>query len=95
MQIELDNPRGHKMNLPQWSQTHNFKEFLELIEEDIYLGHNKNKENNMTDFEIKETVVQTGYVDKDGKFVPETDPSKVQPMDTTRFVQTDEDIVSD
>jgi len=58
-------------------------------------GHNKNKENNMTDFEIKETVVQTGYVDKDGKFVPETDPSKVQPMDTTRFVQTDEDIVAD
>lgn len=49
----------------------------------------------MTDFEIKETVVQTGYVDKDGKFVPETDPSKVQPMDTTRFVQTDEDIVQD
>lgn len=49
----------------------------------------------MTDFEIKETVVQTGYVDKDGKFVAETDPSKVQPMDTTRFVQTDEDIVAD
>lgn len=59
------------------------------------LSHNKNKENNMTDFEIKETVVQTGYVDKDGKFVAETDPSKVQPMDTTRFVQTDEDIVAD
>ena len=59
------------------------------------LSHNKNKENNMTDFEIKETVVQTGYVDKDGKFVPETDPSKIQPMDTTRFVQTDEDIVAD
>ena len=49
----------------------------------------------MTDFEIKETVIQTGYVDKDGKFVPETDPRKVQPMDTTRFVQTDEDIVAD
>jgi len=62
---------------------------------DHNLSHNKNKENNMTDFEIKETVVQTGYVDKDGKFVPETDPRKVQPMDTTRFVQTDEDIVAD
>jgi len=59
------------------------------------LGHNKNKENNMTAFEIKETTTQTGYVDKDGKFVPETDPNKIQPMDTTRFVQTDEDIVAD
>lgn len=41
------------------------------------LSHNKNKENNMTDtitvdtptFEIRETVVNKGYIDKDGKFV--------------------------
>jgi len=58
------------------------------------LGHNKNKENNMTDFEIKETVVQTGYVDKDGKFVAETDPRKAEQLIPTHFVQTDEDIVA-
>lgn len=49
----------------------------------------------MSDFEITERIVQTGYVDKDGKFVAETDPNKVRPMDTTRFIQTDEDIVQD
>jgi hypothetical protein len=49
----------------------------------------------MTDFDIKETVIQTGYVDKDGNFVPETDPKKIKPMDTTRFIQTDEDVVED
>lgn len=35
-------------------------------------------------FEIKETVVQTGYVDKDGKFVPSEQPAG--------YVQTAEDV---
>ena len=47
----------------------------------------------MSDFDIKETVVQTGYVDKDGKFVAETDPSKAQSRLPSNFVQSDEDIV--
>lgn len=54
------------------------------------------KENNMTDtqtldntpvtFEITEKVVQTGYVNKDGKFVP---ADQAAPADA--FVQTGED----
>ena len=35
-------------------------------------------------FEIRETVVQTGYVDKDGKFVASDTP--------TAYVQTAEDV---
>jgi len=58
------------------------------------LGHNKNKEKQMTDFDIKETVVQTGYVNKDGKFVPETDPTKVEQINSGPvFVQSSEDSV--
>jgi hypothetical protein len=48
----------------------------------------------MTDFDIKETVVQTGYVDKDGKFIAETDPRKVEKINAGPvYVQSDEDIV--
>lgn len=46
----------------------------------------------MTDFAIKETVTQTGYVNKDGKFVPETDPNKIEAI-PAGFVQTNEDTV--
>jgi len=48
----------------------------------------------MTEFDIKETVTQIGYVDKDGKFNPETDPSKVEKINAgTIYVQSNEDIV--
>lgn len=54
----------------------------------ISLGHNK-KENNMTEntgFEIKETVINTGYIDPvTGKFVPSDEPAA--------FVQTGEDVI--
>ena len=44
-------------------------------------------------FEIKETVLQTGYIDQDGKFVPETDPNKVKPMKADPiYVQAGEDV---
>lgn len=77
------------MNLPQWCQTHSFKDFLELMQEDNSFGHKtQEKGKNMSDFEIKETIVQTGYVDKDGKFVAETNPSKVEKINSgTVYVQ--------
>jgi len=82
MPIGSDNHPG--ISLPEWCQTHSLKDFFELIE----LGHNK-KENNMTEntgFEIKETVINTGYIDPvTGKFVPSDEPAA--------FVQTGEDVI--
>lgn len=40
-------------------------------------------------FDIKERVVQTGYVGKDGRFVPTSDEL------STGFAQTGEDVVAD
>ena len=46
----------------------------------------------MTDFDIKETVTQSGYVDRDGKFIPETDPSKATPIHVPIYTQSIEDV---
>lgn len=47
----------------------------------------------MTDFEIKETVIQSGYVNAEGKFVAETDPKKVEKLNAGPiYVQSNEDV---
>lgn len=66
-----------------------------MLTEDYFGDKNtQEKGKNMTEFEIKETVTQIGYVDKDGKFHAESDPSKVEQIDAGAvYVQSSEDIV--
>lgn len=81
------------MSLPEWCQTHSLKEFMELIDQPI-------KEKNMTEhvnqdntgfFQTKETVTTTGYVDKDGKFVPVDEARVLDEVHT----QDAEDVIVD
>lgn len=80
------------MRLPEWCQTHSFKEFLQLIEEDDNLrtlSPNKGKimENDINTAPTVELVSSevSGYLGADGQFVYGA------PVET--FVQTDEDVI--